>query len=239
MNWKNTLFYFTYQTIKHAHSWAHFQKMWSLRARWVACLQPGRNSVTDEQAWLSFPAIDFLDAHLRPEHRVFEYGGGGSTLFFCQRAGFVATVENYKKWFDTLTETVRQKGIQHWEGQFVQGEPVSGAHPRSASNPADFASNSPGSEHLSYEKYAKAIQHYPKAHFDVVLVDGRSRPSCIQECIPYLKSGGFLVADNMERDYYWTAFREVFATQFKTLIGVYYPLPYHPDFVLTVILQKI
>src|SRR4051812_14883663 len=47
-----------------------------------------------EIPWFSYAAIDFLDAALRTNMTVFEYGSGGSTLFFAKRAKSVFTVED-------------------------------------------------------------------------------------------------------------------------------------------------
>jgi hypothetical protein len=48
--------------------------------------------------WLTFTAIDFLDSWVKPEHKVFEYGSGGSTVFFAKRAESVKAVEHNASW---------------------------------------------------------------------------------------------------------------------------------------------
>jgi hypothetical protein len=48
--------------------------------------------------WFTSGAIDFLDAWIKPQHHVFEYGCGGSTLFFAARAGNVDSVEHNARW---------------------------------------------------------------------------------------------------------------------------------------------
>lgn len=50
--------------------------------------------------------------------------------------------------------------------------------------------------------YNKVIEKYNDEIFDLILVDGRNRQACIRSAIPKLKSGGWLVLDNSERDYY-------------------------------------
>lgn len=239
MSWKKNAAYFLFQSFRYARNGAHFRKIWSYKTCWQTALQAGRNSVADEQAWLNFAALDGLDAYLRPEHRVFEYGGGGSTLFFLNRAGQVATVENDGQWFEVLSQKAREKGADRWQGFFIEGEQLAeNQSNRNPAAPADFATNAPGQQRMSYERYAKAIHQFPENHFDVVLVDGRARPSCIQESLAHLKPDGLLVVDNMERDYYWTAFREVFRQQFETLVSGRFPTPYHPDFTETVVFKK-
>jgi hypothetical protein len=178
MAWKKTFSFFAWQCLRYAQDWAHFRQMWSWQARWAASFEPGRNSVADELPWLNFYALDFLQQNLRPEFRVFEFGGGGSTLFFCKNTSEVVTVEDHAGWFETLTKTVRAKGYQHWRGFFVSPEPLENPRPRSQAQPADFKSGAKGLENLSFEKYARTIDPFPEGYFDLVLVDGRARPSC-------------------------------------------------------------
>lgn len=46
------------------------------------------------------------------------------------------------------------------------------------------------------------IKKFPDNYFDIVLVDGRSRPSCLFHSLNKVKKGGLLVLDNAEREYY-------------------------------------
>lgn len=238
MAWKKSLFFFVWQSLRYARDRAHFQQMWSYRRHWFASFQPGRGSVADEQAWITFPALDVLEQNLRPGFRVFEFGGGGSTLFFLKNGAQVVTVEDHAEWFKTLTETVRTRQYRDWEGHFVAPEPAAGGRERSHKNPADFASGARGLEKLDFERYARAIDPFPENYFDLVLVDGRARPSCIQQALPHLKSGGLLVVDNTERAYYTAPFRDVFARDFEVVLDRRAPTPYSPDFTCTTILRK-
>src|SRR5208283_402812 len=43
--------------------------------------------------WFSQSAIDFLESYVKPSMRVFEYGSGGSTIFFARRAKSVDSIE--------------------------------------------------------------------------------------------------------------------------------------------------
>ncbi len=238
MAWQHTAPYFYWQALRHAQNWLHFQQMTAYFPKWKEALQPGHNSMADESAWITFPALDYLNNWLRPTHRVFEYGGGGSTLFFCKRAGFVATVEHDGQWFDILQQKIKEKNYSNWEGVFISGEPVTDGSSSHPADPNTFRSGDKGSKDQSFEKYAKAITRYQPASFDLVLVDGRARPSCIQQALPYLKSGGLLVVDNAERDYYTTAFKEVFQEQFDPVLTHYSPGPYAAIFTITLVLIK-
>lgn len=35
--------------------------------------------------WINYPAIEFLQKNLETNHKIFEFGGGASTLFFAKR----------------------------------------------------------------------------------------------------------------------------------------------------------
>jgi len=239
MSWKKTWPFFAWQSLRFAKNGEHFRQIWSYQKRWKNSFSKGRNSVTDELPWLNFPALDFLEKNMRPEYRVFEFGGGGSTLFFCKNVAEVATVEDHAGWFETLAQTVKEKGYQNWKGFFVAPEPFRGEKPRDKENPDDFSSGAKGMEHLSFEQYARTIDQFATDYFDLVLVDGRARPSCIQQAIPHLKIGGLLVVDNTERDYYLARFQDVIAKKFKVETDVFAPVAYTPDFTKTTILRKL
>ena len=239
MSWKKSLPWFTWQSIRCAQSWAHFRQIWFYQKRWSDSFSTGRNSVADELPWLNFPAVDFLQKNIRPEYRVFEFGGGGSTLFFCKNVAEVATVEDHSGWFDTLTQTIKAKGYQNWKGYFVAPEQVTTDRPRSKQNPNDFCSGAKGMEHLSFEKYARAIDRFPDDYFDLVLVDGRARPSCIQQAMSHLKPGGLLVVDNTERPYYLAPFQAVIAEKYSIETDRFAPVAYTPDFTKTTIVRKV
>ncbi|MCC6460209.1 MAG: hypothetical protein IT260_07045 [Saprospiraceae bacterium] len=187
---------------------------------------------------MNFRALEFLEQQLRPQFKVFEFGGGGSTLFFCKKVAEVVTVEDHEAWFGTLTQKINTKNYSNWKGHFQKPEPVQGNATRSPQNPADFMSGAKGLEHLSFERYARTIEAYPTAYFDVILVDGRARPSCIQQAIPHLKPQGLLVVDNTERPYYLAAFGQEFAAHFTLEMDLRFPVAYTPDFTQTTILRK-
>jgi precorrin-6B methylase 2 len=48
--------------------------------------------------WITYPAIEFLSKRLRPDMAVFEYGCGGSTLWWASRVRTVISVEHDAAW---------------------------------------------------------------------------------------------------------------------------------------------
>lgn len=239
MTWKKTWAFFAWQSFRFAESVAHFKQIWANYNRWCSSFDEGRNSMTDELPWLNFFALDFLESNIGQEFRVFEFGGGGSTLFFCKNVAFVATVEDNEQWFNALLEAVRLRKYRNWEGFWVPPVVFAGhERQRSCSNPDDFKSSVKGLENMSFEAYARTIDQYPTAYFDLILVDGRARPSCIKQAIPHLKKGGLLVIDNTERPHYLNHFQKVIQKKFEILENRVGPVAYTPDFTCTTILRK-
>lgn len=89
MSWKKTAAYFLVQSIRFAPDWIHFREFLSSYSRWRQFQAKGRTALEDELPWLSFPALDFLEKSIKPNFKIFEFGGGGSSLFFCKRAAEV------------------------------------------------------------------------------------------------------------------------------------------------------
>jgi hypothetical protein len=239
MSWKKTLPYFAWQSLLYARNFKGLLQIWRYRDRWSRSFDLGRNSVNDELPWLNFAAIDYLQQQPLADSKVFEFGGGGSTLFFCKKRADVTTVEDNAEWFKILTNNVAGKGYQQWKGFFVQPEPYTGnTKQRLPENPEDFMSGGAGLGHLSYEQYARSIDPFPEAYFDIILIVGRARPSCIQQAIPHLKPNGLLIVDNTERPYYLMRFSEIIAENFSVEMDTRGPVGYSPDFTGTTILRK-
>lgn len=240
MSWKKTPPFFAWQSFKYAENWPHFKQMWSHYGNWLYSFRYGRTSVSDEWAWITFPALQYLEQHLQPTFRVFEFGGGGSTLFFCKRVAEVVTVEDNTEWFNILKQTVQNKNYTNWTGHLMPPEMAPGQENLPFENPTHFKSGSKtlGLGKMSFEKYARSIDPFPADYFDVILVDGRARPSCIQQALPHLKKEGLLVVDNTERPYYLAPFKETFEKQFSYELHSFAPVPYTPDFTRTTILKR-
>jgi predicted O-methyltransferase YrrM len=124
---------------------------------------------------LSFEIIELLDAVVTRDTAVFEFGGGGSTLWFADRAGTVVTVEHDHGWAHDLRAATTED-------------------PRTTILAHDASDG--------YEAYVNAIRAYPDEHFDVVLIDGRERVRCVAAAAPKLRPGGLLVLDDSERPLY-------------------------------------
>ncbi len=207
--------------------------------RWKKSLEPGASSVKDQQPWITFKAIDFLNENLKSTDKVFEYGGGGSTLFFAKRVAEIITVEHNEEWFKILSDTVQQKNIKSWKGNFVLPEKGDLFTPPDFGNPDHYSADDVPSYGFNYKTYVSVIDQYPDNYFDCVLVDGRSRPACIKHSISKIKKGGFLVLDNSDRAYYLSKTSQLLAGAFEPMVDTFGPCPYLQHFTKTSIWKKI
>lgn len=133
----------------------------------------GRSTLRLRLPWLPFRLIDELGERIGPDSRVFEYGGGGSTLWFLDRGAEVVTVEHDASWcraLATLTKSSRWTLLERTG--------------------------------TSFGDYVAAITDYPDQFFDLVVVDGRERVRCAQAARSKVAPGGWLVFDDIDRSRY-------------------------------------
>lgn len=206
--------------------------------RWRDSLKKTASSIKDEQPWITYEAIDFLKAHLNKQSKVFEFGGGGSTLFFLNYANEVITVEHDQNWYTILSETIAVKQLKGWTGNHIAPEPKPFVEKPDPSNPYHYSSNDKNSLESNFYYYASAIDDYPVHYFDVVLVDGRSRPSCLLHSLPKLKIDGYLILDNSDRNYYLQNLNNNLNVNFEKVVDGFCPCPYLPEFTKTTIWRK-
>ncbi|MFF2451825.1 O-methyltransferase [Isoptericola sp. NPDC058082] len=145
--------------------------------RWLSTYR--RSTLDLELPWLPFQVIDRLDAVLDRSSRVFEFGGGGSTVWLARRVGEVVTAEHDPEWHALLTERTRQ-----FAGVTVLDLDMS-----------------PG-----LDDYVASIDAFPDGFFDLVVVDGRERVRCFHHALPKVRPGGVLILDDSQRDRYARAF---------------------------------
>jgi predicted O-methyltransferase YrrM len=131
----------------------------------------GRSTIRLRLPWLPFRLIDELEAVVCAGTRVFECGGGGSTLWLLDRGAVVVTVEHDREWTDILKKGVTS---DNWT---LLVRPI-------ADGPTD---------------YVEAIATYPDDWFDVVVVDGRARRRCASRASSKVKPGGLLLVDDVNR----------------------------------------
>ena len=175
---------------------------------WLRSLLPGHNPLDDERPWITFRAIQWLRSYLQPEMRVFEYGAGGSTLFLAKRVRELVSVEHDESFHSVVAHRLAKQGVHNCRLVLCRPERRS-PKPEAdvAYGTASFTSFQPRHAGEWFEKYVKVIDEYPDGYFDLVVIDGRARASCVRRAVRKIKPGGALLLDNSERPAYAAARR--------------------------------
>jgi hypothetical protein len=143
--------------------------------------------------WWTFDAIERVDAFLKArngEARAFEYGAGASTLWLARRCARVVSVEHDRQWWPPLAAHLRR--LDNVEARCV--DPVPSRAP-------DCPSRRAGWSGLDFAPYVRAIRR-ARGPFDLIVIDGRARSSCLREALGHLARGGLIVFDNADRRRY-------------------------------------
>lgn len=168
--------------------------------QWILSVLPGREPYKDGFPLIPFEAAQWLDNFLTRDMTVFEYGSGGSTLFIAQRVKKIITVEHHPKWYQIISQLLKEKNISNCQYLFKKPQP-SENNPLDPKNPQHYFSN-PRGKNLIFKEYCKSIESYPDNFFDLVFIDGRARASCILHARRKIRKGGFLFLDDSNRKNY-------------------------------------
>lgn len=153
--------------------------------------------------WIVFDAIDYLNTVNLRNTYIFEYGSGGSTLFWLAKNAFVVSVEHDPSWFHKMKkEIINAVDIDY---RFVLPEPdiARPFNQSDYSDPDHYLSSEYERIQCNYESYIRQIDEFPDQYFDVVFIDGRARPSGIKHGAEKVKVGGLLIIDDSDRNYYF------------------------------------
>lgn len=151
--------------------------------RYVATNLVGRRSPIElALPWFSYAAIDFLEMNLRRDAEVFEFGSGGSTIFFAERCAAVRAVEEEPKWAARVRIHAAERGLENVR---VVNAPFDFSDPR------EFES----SDYLAQVRGGT---------WDVIVIDGFDndftiRPICFRAAESQVKAGGMIIVDDSWR----------------------------------------
>jgi len=153
------------------------------------------------QPWLPYLVTDYIK-QLKPQ-RVFEWGSGESTLFFASMGVYLASVEHDENWYNDVKAVLP---IQYHTGyHLVPYEQDSLGSDKA--NPSHYKSGSTQLGDVNFKRYAGYIDKYNfvpgHGKFDLILIDGMARASCLAHAISHVAEGGCIVLDNTgDRPYY-------------------------------------
>ena len=146
-----------------------------------------RSPLELELPWWSLKAIRTLEKHLKKEHRVFEWGSGGSTIFLAARCKEVTSIEDNPEWVDKVEKALKKRDL---------------ANARLLPRELRMQSQ----EEFKVCPYAKAID----SPHDLIVIDGEdsfgpevkwsARESCFEIAEEWIvKPGGIILVDDSWR----------------------------------------
>ena len=192
-----------------------------------------QSPLEDRVPWITFGAATFLKDNLRNGMKAFEWGMGGSSAFLLDIGLDLVSVEHDAGWFEKARKDLGEN--EHWKPKLV--EPTHGREPNDPSDWSLYGSSDPKFLDASFEAYARSIDEFEDQTFDVILVDGRCRPSCFHHALKKVRSGGYVLWDNTDRASYHPEMESVDPTEFK-MFDFPGPSPYVTFFTRTTIWQR-
>lgn len=141
-------------------------------------------TITLRAPWWPYDAITWVASALPARPRVFEYGGGGSTLWLEDRSATVTVVEHDGQWQKRLAAQLSPTATLLFRPPTAAG-----------TIPSAAASG-------YFDHYVAAIDEQLDDSLDLVIVDGRARVACVRRALPKVKPGGLLVLDDTDRARY-------------------------------------
>ncbi len=164
-------------------------------ARWMRDRVVGGAPIDRGIPWFSYSSIDALQGLVREGMRVFEWGGGGSTVFLAMRGCRVVTAESSEQWAAHIRSRLGREAGEVRERVNISLIPAETRDP----------------DHV--RRYIGAVRE--GAPWDIILVDGLDEPYCSRvDCLNVLSAdpdllspGGMVILDDAWR----RAFRDVAA----------------------------
>lgn len=158
--------------------------------------------------WIVYDAYDYLDKIVPANIRVFEYGSGGSTLYWltCKRSQCIS-IEHNPNWYELVNKYVLNLGAPS-DVDYRLVEPIAyKSDGLDVYDPANYLDDK--MRNFSFENYVKQIDEFPDEYFDVVMIDGEARPSCIVHGWKKVRRGGLMIVDNADRSDYFKHIPEI------------------------------
>jgi hypothetical protein len=151
--------------------------------------------------WLVFDAIKYLDNLVIESKTIFEYGSGASTLYWLKRGAKCMSVEHDTKWGLKVQKYLNN--FTNIDYRIVPPQKELKFQTDSYNDPFAYISKGKEYNNLSFKNYVQQIDEFTDGYFDIILIDGRARPSCIQHACHKVRPGGLLIVDDADRDYYF------------------------------------
>lgn len=133
----------------------------------------GRQALTAGEPWIVPDALTYLEGIVEPTWEVFEWGAGGSTVWFAKHCSVVTTIEQSQKWTADIKGKLKRRSLDNVALQYI---PI-----RSTD-----------------DDYADAILSCPDRTFNLISVDGEvaKRDRSLSHSWARVVPGGWVMLDN-------------------------------------------
>jgi hypothetical protein len=136
-----------------------------------------------DKPWLCPGTIHFCEQYFNRSAHGVEFGSGRSTRWFSKLTSNLTSIEHSKQWYNQVQQKLKEDGINNVDYRFIPLE-----HPQSEP------------EKQVYEplpSYVAVLNEFDDKSLDFVIVDGHYRTNCIQQSISKIRSGGYLLVDDI------------------------------------------
>lgn len=168
---------------------------------WLNSLLSEGDAFGNDVPWMTFEVLEWLESYLSPNKLIFEYGSGGSTIFISKRVKKIISVEHDKNWYHHVLNKMKWENVTNCALLLRQPE-CDSLGKEDYSNPRSYLSANPRYSGMNFKRYARCIEKFPDEYFDLVIVDGRARPSCIYSARRKIRPNGYLLLDDSDREHY-------------------------------------
>jgi len=128
--------------------------------------------------WWSYTTTELVARRLPTRADVFEWGSGGSTVWFIDRGATVTSIEHDERWYERMRGAVTAPSTI----RLIAPTPTGSILWR----------HGPG----FFDDYVGAIREWPDESFDLVAIDGAARLECAMAAKPKVRLGGFILVDD-------------------------------------------
>ena len=138
--------------------------------------------------WLTYPFIDFIDKRLHKELEVFEFGAGNSSIYYARKVKNVISIEHSPEWHKIIktNDKYKYKNLDVRLVEIPEELKIKGYHTMAFTN--------------TENEYVFSLKNLNRK-FNIVVVDGLFRNSCIQHSLDSLTSDGIIFLDNTSKHY--------------------------------------
>lgn len=164
--------------------------------------------------WITYPALMMLERTVAPEHKVFEYGCGNSSLWWSERVAEVVSVEHNEAWANKISSEAPSNLRVRLAPRGMAADPKLA---KTADEFFRLHKGLPTSGKMNHDirhgmacedfvAYATELATYGEGYFDIVVVDGMARSLTTWIAVKHVKERGIIVFDNSDRWQYNAAF---------------------------------